>query len=83
MLFTVDQQVVEALAPQRPCIPLATGFFVGERAGVLMIRTPVPASRSSKAAVNLLSRSRIRNPNWGGRFCHVRRARSDPEPSRS
>ena len=28
-----------------------------------MILTPLPASTSSNAAVNLLSRSRIRNPN--------------------
>ena len=57
----MDKQVVEALALQRSYISFRKRVRLGERTGVLMIRTPVPASTLSKAAVNLLSRSRIRN----------------------
>jgi predicted transposase YbfD/YdcC len=63
----VDQQVVQALAPQRSCIPLGKRIRPGDGTGVLVIRTPVPASTSSKTAVNLLSRSRIRNLNRAAR----------------
>jgi hypothetical protein len=41
----------------------ARGLARGDRTGALITRTPLPASTSSNAAVNLLSRSRIRNLN--------------------
>ena len=44
-----------------PTYRSANEFARGDRIGVLMIRTPAPASTSSKMVVNLLSRSRIRN----------------------
>jgi hypothetical protein len=46
-------------------------FALGERTGALMIRTPVPASTSSKAAVNLLSRSCIRTRQLAGAVAEV------------
>jgi hypothetical protein len=55
--FAVDQDVVEALAPQRSQYRSAIKFAWGDRAGILMTRAPSPASTSSKAAVNLLSRA--------------------------
>ena len=41
----------------------AYAFARGDRTGVLITRVPFPAKTSSNAAVNLLSRSRIRNLN--------------------
>ena len=41
----------------------AIAFARGARTGVLMIRMSMAANTASKAAVNLLSRSRIRNRN--------------------
>jgi len=46
-----------ALAIQRSAI----AFAWGARTGVLIIRAPAAASTTSNAAVNLASRSRIRN----------------------
>ena len=46
-----------ALAIQRSAIAFARGAWTGD----LMIRIPAAASTASKAAVNLVSRSRIRN----------------------
>ena len=40
----------------------AYAFARGERTGVLMISTPIEANTSSKQAVNLVPRSRMRNP---------------------
>jgi transposase InsO family protein len=44
----------------------AIAFAFGARTGVLMTRMPSLAKTSSKARVNLLSRSRIRNRNRDG-----------------
>jgi hypothetical protein len=41
----------------------AIAFARGARTGVRMMRMSAPAKTAWKAAVNLLSRSRIRNPN--------------------
>jgi hypothetical protein len=46
-----------------PTYRSAKEFALGERTGVLMIRAPLPTNTSSNTAVNLLSRSRIRNLN--------------------
>ena len=46
-----------ALVIHRSAIAFARGAWTG----VLMIRTPAAANTASKAAVNLASRSRIRN----------------------
>src|SRR5690349_16719623 len=48
------------LPTKRSAIALARGA----RTGVLMMRTPIAVKTASKAAVNLASRSRIRNWNW-------------------
>ena len=45
------------LAIQRSAI----AFARGARIGVLMIRTPIAVNTASNAAVNFVSRSRIRN----------------------
>jgi hypothetical protein len=45
----------------------AKEFARGDRTSVLMIRAPWPTNTSSNAAVNLLSRSRIRNLNCPAR----------------
>jgi IstB-like ATP binding protein len=42
----------------------AIAFARGARTGVRMIRISAPAKTASNAAVNLLSRSRIKNANW-------------------
>src|SRR4051794_21488808 len=42
----------------------AMAFALGARAGVRRMRMSEPANTASKAAVNLLSRSRIKNRNW-------------------
>src|SRR5437762_13621258 len=47
-----------------PTYRSAKEFARGDRTGVLMIRVPLLANISSNAAVNLLSRSRIRNLKW-------------------
>src|SRR6266702_4874055 len=54
-----------------PTYRSAKEFARGDRIGVLMIRTPVPASTSSKTVVNLLSRSRDQEPEPGGAFAKV------------
>ena len=61
VLFALDQLVVEALVQQRFHISSAKEFALGERAGLLMIGTPLPVNTSSNAAANLLSRPRIQN----------------------
>jgi hypothetical protein len=53
----VDQQVAEALVPQRAAYRSAKEFARDDRTGVLMIRTPLPAN----ADMNSLSRPRISN----------------------
>src|SRR6202034_1517562 len=65
--FAEDQHVVQALARSVPTYRSAKEFALGERTGVLMIRAPLPANTSSNSAVNLLSRSRIRNLNRAAR----------------
>ena len=45
----------------------AIAFARGARTGVRMMRMSAPANTASKAAVNLLSRSRIKNRNWSAR----------------
>ena len=50
VLFSVDQQVVEALAAQCSRIPLREGIRPGYRTGVLMIRLPLPVKTSSTPA---------------------------------
>src|SRR5258708_4452041 len=45
----------------------ACEFACGDRTGVLIARVPFPAKTPSNAAVNLLSRSRIRNLNCPAR----------------
>jgi hypothetical protein len=57
MSDAVDQQVVEALVPQRAAYRSAKAFARDDRTGVLMIRTPLPAN----ADMNSLSRPRISN----------------------
>ncbi len=59
--FAVDQEVVEAVAPQRSHMSLRKRIRLGDRTGVLMTRAPLPTSTWSNAAANLLSRSRMRN----------------------
>jgi hypothetical protein len=69
--FTVDQQVIEALAPQRPRIPLRKQFARGERAGVLMTRTPLPARTSPDAAVTVAVAVPDQEPEPGGPLAEV------------
>ena len=49
----------------------AMAFARGARTGVRMMRMSAPANTASKAAVNLLSRSRIRNRNRLGVVAEV------------
>jgi hypothetical protein len=58
-----DQEVVQALPAQRADPALDDGVRPGARTGVRMMRMSVPANTASKAAVNLLSRSRIKKPD--------------------
>jgi hypothetical protein len=59
-----DQQVIEAFAAQGA--DEAFGDRIRPRCptGVRMMAMSAPAKTASKAAVNLLSRSRITNRNW-------------------
>jgi hypothetical protein len=50
-----------ALAARYSANRPATEFARGDRAGVLIIRMPLPESTSSDAGVNLMSRPRIKN----------------------
>ena len=59
--FVVDQEPVEEFAADRPTKRSAIAFALGARTGVLMIRMSMAVNTASKAAVNLLSRSRMRN----------------------
>jgi hypothetical protein len=61
MPFAGDQHPVQALAAALAIHLSAIAFAQGARTGVLMIRTPAAVSTASNAAVNLASRSRIRN----------------------
>lgn len=58
--FTVDQQMVKALAPCVPAYRSAKEFARGDRTGDLMIGTPLTANTSSNVLVNLSPRTRIR-----------------------
>jgi len=49
----------------------AIAFARGARGGVRMMRTSAPAKTASKAVVNLLSRSRIRNRNRSARVAEI------------
>ena len=49
----------------------AVAFALGARSGVLMMRMPAPVNTASNAAVNLLSRSRIKNRNRSPRVVEV------------
>jgi hypothetical protein len=71
-----DQEMVEAFAVQRADPALGDRVGPGARAGVRMMRMPAPPNTASKVAVNVLSRSRIKNRNcrvtqapvgWDGR----------------
>ena len=67
MLLAEDQHLVGHLTAERSGNRLADRVRPGACGGVLMIRTPSARKTSSKAATNLVSRSRIKN-------------RSDPIP---
>jgi hypothetical protein len=58
-----EEDPVEALCPHCPDPTLRVGVGSGRANGVLMIRMASEAKISSKLAVNLASRSRIRNLN--------------------
>ena len=62
-----DQEVVEAFLAQGADEAFRDRVARGARIGVRMTRMSVPVKTASKAAVNLLSRSRIRNRNWSAR----------------
>src|SRR6266540_5163142 len=61
MVTTPDQHPVQTLLSYRPYPRSANALAFGARIGVLMIWVPSAANTSSKARVNLLSRSRRRN----------------------
>jgi hypothetical protein len=50
---------------------LAIAFARGARAGVLMMRMSALVDTASKVAVNVLSRSRIRNVNCSARSSEI------------
>ena len=56
-----DQEAVEAFAADVPIQRSAIALARGAWTGVWMMRTPTAVNTASKAAVNLASRSRIRN----------------------
>jgi hypothetical protein len=58
-----DQELVEAFAPQGADEAFPMAFARGARTGVRMMRMSAPANTASKAAVNLVSRSRIKKRN--------------------
>jgi hypothetical protein len=68
VLLAGDQQVIQALAAQCSDEPFGEGMARGDRTGVFITRVPLPAKTSSKAAVNLLSRSWTRNVKLAGRL---------------
>ena len=51
----------------------ANAFALGERTGVLIASMPIEAKTPSKLAVNLVSRSRMRNRNAPARLLEVAR----------
>jgi hypothetical protein len=59
---TDDQEMVKASRRTVPTQRSATAFL-GARTGVQMISAPVERHTSPTTLVNLLSRSRIRNPH--------------------
>jgi hypothetical protein len=59
--FAEDQHPVGDLRPGGEHEPFGVAFARGASTGVLMMRTPVAVNTASNAAVNLVSRSRIRN----------------------
>ena len=63
MVWSGDQEVVEAFRGSLPIMRSAIAFARGARIGVRMIRMSAPAKTTSNAAVNLLSRLRIKNRN--------------------
>jgi hypothetical protein len=60
MVTTPDQHPVQTLLSYRPYPRSANALAFGAWTGVLMIWVPSEANTSSKARVNLLSRSRMR-----------------------
>jgi len=62
-----DQEVIEAFAAQGADDPSVIASARGARTGVRMMAMSAPAKTASKAALNLLSRSRITNRNWAVR----------------
>ena len=58
-----DPEVVEAFPAQGADEAVRDRVRPGRRAGIRMIRMSAPTKTASNAAVNLLSRSRIRNRN--------------------
>ena len=69
VVWSGDQEVVEAFPAERADEAFRDRVARGARIGVRMIRMSVPVKTASKAAVNLLSRSRIRN--WSRSACGV------------
>ena len=61
MAFTSDQHPVQAFAAGAADPAFGDRVRRGACTGVLMMRTPTAANTASKAAVNLASRSRMRN----------------------
>jgi hypothetical protein len=61
MLTTEDEHPVQTFTPAVPTNRSAKALARGALTGVRMIRTPSALRTSSKLAVNLASRSRIRN----------------------
>ena len=61
MPFTSDQHPVQTFAAGAPDLALGDRVRARRRTGVLTMRTPAAVTTASKAAVNLVSRSRIRN----------------------
>ena len=65
MAAAEDEHPVEALATQRADHALTDRVGPGARTGLLMILVPSAAKAASKEAVNLVSRSRMRNSGGG------------------
>jgi hypothetical protein len=66
VLAADDQQLVQALTPDRPDQRSTMAFAFGARTGVQMIWTPVERQTSSNALVNLASPVADQEPERGG-----------------
>jgi hypothetical protein len=58
-----DEEMVEALFPYGPYPALRDRVRPGDLTGMRMVSTPIEANTASELAVNLVSRSRMRNRN--------------------